>query len=193
MKTLSILILSLTLLALGVGASACNRSDRVEAARETDSVDNRSNVLSDDEKEFTDYAAEMHVGEIDLAQLAKQKSTNENVKNYADEVISGHSDALKRLSDRTGQNRTRETTVGSLDTKYHAKYLAPLSGAQFDQEFIALMIADHKDAAQTFQAQLNAAQNRELKKYLKDTLPTLENGLSNAEKVREKLTATTNQ
>jgi len=28
-----------------------------------------------------------------MAQMAKQKSTNEDVKNYADEVIKGHSNA----------------------------------------------------------------------------------------------------
>jgi len=193
MKTLSIVMLSLALLAIGAGVTACERSDRVEAAREPDAVNDRSNdrstFLSADEKEFTDYAAEMHVGEINMAQLAKQKSTNEDVKNYADEVIKGHSNALKQLSNRTGQNRTLETTQGSLDTKYHVQYLSPLRGANFDREFIALMIADHKDAAETFRAQLNTAQNAALKKYLNDALPTLENGLSDAQKVREKLTA----
>ena len=193
MKTASILILSLALLVAGVGASACNRSDRVEAAREPDRTNDRDVALSADEKDFTDYAAEMHVGEINLAELAKQKSTNDDVKIYADDIIAGHTHALEQLSEWTGQNRTRGTTKGSLDTKYHSQYLTPLSGNQFDREFIALMIADHKDAAETFRSQLNTTQNDDLKKYIRDALPMLESGLSDAQKVKEKLGATSNK
>jgi hypothetical protein len=77
------------------------------------------------------------------------------------------------LSDRTGQNRWVENKIISLDTKRHADYLLPLTD-QFDQEFIAVMIADHKDAASTFKAPYVEVQNKELKSYMKDTVPALE-------------------
>lgn len=187
MKTASIFILSLALLIVGVGTSACDRSDRVEAAREPDKLNDRAIVLTDDEKEFVKYASETHTGEMDMARLAKQKSSNEDVKNYADAVIDEHSGLLKQLSGKTGQNLTG--TTGSLDTTYHVEYLSPLSGAKFDREFIALMIADHKDAAETFNTQLNTAQNSGLKDYLKDAAKTLEESLNEAQKVQSNLNA----
>ena len=164
--------------------TACQRSDDVEAARDTDRADRAMN-LTEDEKEFVKYAAEMHTGEIKLAELAKQKSSSEDVKNYADAVIDVHTDALKDLSDRVGQ---QQTTNASLDTENHSKYLSPLSGAKFDQEFIALMIADHKDAANTFSDQLGKVQNKELTSYMKEVQPSLEKSLSEAQEVQQAVT-----
>jgi putative membrane protein len=188
MKTLFSLIFALVLL-VGFGLTACQRSDTVEAARETVAGRDRSIRVTTDEKDFIDYAAEMHAGEIKLAQLAKQKSSRQDIKEYADVVIASHTDALKELSDRTGQeqDRTPETTTASRDTQNHAKYLSPLSGAKFDQEFIALMIADHKNAASTFKDQASVTQNQELTGYIKEVLPILDNDLSKAEKIGKTL------
>ena len=186
MKTLFSLIFALVFL-VGFGLTACQRSDNVEAARETIAGRDRSSSFTEDDKDFIDYAAEMHAGEIKLAELAKQKSSNEDIKEYADVVIASHTDALKELSDRTGQDRTPQTTTVSLDTEGHAKYLSPLSGAKFDQEFIALMIADHKSAASAFQDHVSVTQNKELTGYLNAVQPSLDNDLSKAEEVRKTL------
>jgi putative membrane protein len=180
MKTTSILLFSLCL-AVGFGLSACERSERVEAARETDSVNDAARNFSEDERFFTEYAGGMHAGEIELAKMAKDKSSNEQIKDYADAVIDSHSDALKELSDVTGQDGTPEA---SLDTKDHAEYLSPMSGAQFDREFIALMIADHQDASTVFKETLGTAQNKGLKNYLDSALPRLEKDLSEARKLK---------
>jgi putative membrane protein len=187
MKSASILGVFLLSLALTFGVAACGRSESVEAGRETDAVtDDRPVVLTDDEKEFVTYASEMHAGEIDLAELAKEKSANQQVKEYADDLIAAHTEALKHLSDRTRQGRSDE---GSLDTKSHAEYLKPLAGAQFDREFIALMVADHKDATETFKTELNKVQNKELKQYMEDTVSTLESALSDAQGIEKDLPA----
>jgi len=75
MKTASISMLSLMLIA-GLGLSACNRSETVEASREPAAADRPNNFTSED-KMFIDYAAGMHAGEIMLAELAKQKSSRD--------------------------------------------------------------------------------------------------------------------
>jgi putative membrane protein len=182
MKTASILMLSLVL-AAGFGLNACSRSENVEASREP--AADRPNNLTADDKMFIDYAAGMHAGEVMLAELAKQKSSTDDIKSYADAVIDSHTDALKRLEDATGEDRTSGNTSASDDTKSHADYLTTLSGAQFDREFIALMIADHKDAAGTFQAPFVTVQNNDLKNYMRDTASDLEENLHAAEKLKK--------
>ena len=147
-------------------------------------MNDHSNVLTDDEKDFTTYASEMHVGEIDMAKQAKQKSSNEGVRDYADSVIRAHSNALKDLSDNLGP----QSNQASWDTKNHMDFLATLSGPQFDQQFISLMIADHKSASETFRDEINATQNKDLKNYLQQTLPGLEKGLHDGQEVQSKLT-----
>jgi putative membrane protein len=194
MKTLSIWLFSFALLIAGIG-TACDRSERVEASREPEAInepakmDDRSNNTAYTEQEFVEYAGEMHAGEVMLARLAKQKSRNADVKKYADSVIAAHTEALKQLSGGD-ENRTSANTMVSLDTKYHSEYLKPLSGAKFDQEFIALMIADHKDAAETFKTQRDATSEGEFRNYLDATVPALESGLSDAEDLQDKVGST---
>jgi predicted outer membrane protein len=67
--------------------------------------------------------------------------------------------------------------------------LGRMSGTQFDQRFIELMIADHKSASETFRGELNATQNKNLKDYVEDALPGLEKGLRDGQAVQSKLTS----
>jgi putative membrane protein len=184
MKNKRALMFSMTILLSVFGFTACQRDEGVEAAREPASTADRQSVLSEDEKDFAEYASEMHAGEIEMAKQAKQKSTNEDVRDYADAVINTHSDALKDLSRDVGN----ESRKASLDTQSHVKYLAPLSGAQFDKEFVALMIADHQSATDTFREGVNFTHNKELKDYLQNTLSDLEKGLKDGQQLQSKLT-----
>jgi len=164
--------------------NACSRTDRVEAAREPDAVPDQRNVLTDEDKDFLVYTAEMHTGEIGMAKQAKQKSTNAEVRSYADSVIQSHSDALKRLSREIGS----PSNEASWDTRSHMNDLGTMSGSQFDQEFMDLMIADHKSASETFRQEINSVQNKDLKSYLQETLPGLEKGLRDGQHVQAELT-----
>ena len=188
-KNKSVLTLSLALLLATFGVNGCQRSERVEAAREPDAADQR-NALTVDEKDFAVYASEMHNGEIAMAKQAKGKSDNKEVRSYADSVIRLHSDALKDLSHNLGS----QSNEASWDTKSHMDELGRMSGAQFDQRFVELMIADHKSASDTFREEMSATQNKNLKDYLHEALPDMEKGLSEGQQVQTKLTghATTN-
>jgi putative membrane protein len=179
------LILALTILLAGFGLNACNRSDSVQAARETDSAADRRDMLTAEDKDFIEYASEMHTGEIDMAKQAKDKSNNEAVRDYADTVIRAHTDALKDLG------RVRDASLSrkaSEDTKLHMEFLSTLPEAQFNREFIALMIADHRDARDTFREELKVTQNADLKDYLQEVEGTLNSRLDGAEQTRSKLT-----
>jgi putative membrane protein len=104
-------------------------------------------------------------------------------------VINLHSDALKDLSKELGS----QSKEASWDTKSHMDELGKMSGAQFDQRFIDLMIADHKSASETFREETGATQNDNLKDYVKDALPRLEKGLRDAQDLQGKIKpATTN-
>jgi putative membrane protein len=146
---------------------------------------NNNSALWANEAEFKEYAAEMHAGEINMAELAKQKSRTPAVREYADQVIAGHSDALKELTKSTGQNRT--TIMGSFDTSNHIGDLSPLQGADFDRLFVDLMIADHKDASSTFHEQLDAAKDGDFADYLRNSIPMLEKSRQRAQELKTDL------
>ena len=184
MKPTRVLIFSLFIILSAFGLNACNRSDGVEAAREPDARYDHHSVLTQDDKEFVLYASEMHVGEANMAKDAKQKSANKDVLAYADAVIRNHSDALKQLSGTFGNDVVSRN--GSEDTQRHIEFLSSLRGAEFDRQFMDLMIADHQDAAKTFQAYANKTSNGDLKGEILDVSPTLENLLKQARDVRAK-------
>jgi putative membrane protein len=183
MRTINVTILALMLVA-GVGLSAC--SDRApQRDIEGYAMTDESKIFTDLEKEFVEYASEMHVGEIALAQQAKQKSSNEGVTKYADAVIKTHTDALENLSDRA-EGSAELSKKASRDTESHAEFLSTLSGAQFEKEFMDLMVADHQSAIETFRAQSLAGQNANLKKYIAAAIPDLEGRLEEARKLQTK-------
>jgi putative membrane protein len=188
MKTIHVTILALLLV---VGLSAC--SDRAEADRgDGYALADDQNFLTDAEKQFVLYASEMHVGEIALAEQAKQKSSNEGITKHADAVIKTHKDALEDLSDRT-KGIAEPSKVASSDTKGHAEYLATLSGAQFDKEFVDLMIADHKSAVETFKAESAIAQNSDLKAYMKGAISSLQDRWDEGSELQKKVTSKVSQ
>lgn len=182
-RPIQVLTLSLALVAF-TGFSAC--SDRVEADNDGLAMADDTPFLTDTEKHFIEYSAEMHVGEIAMAEQAKQKSSNDDVKKYADAVIKTHTDALDVLEDGT-ERLTKLSTEASGDTAGHMKYLSPLSGAQFDKEFVDLMVADHKSAAETFESEYNGAQNTHLKGYMKASQSELKARWDEAVELQKKL------
>jgi putative membrane protein len=182
MKTIHIMTLALLLVA-GMGLSAC--SDRTEDNEVGYAMADDQRSLTEAEKQFVLYASEMHVGEIALAQQAKEKSTDDGVTKHADAVIKTHSDALEDLSDRLGRSAEVSKTASG-DTQNHAEYLSPLSGSQFDKEFVDLMIADHQSAVETFNSEQSAVQSGDLKGYVKEAIPNLQARLDEARKLQKK-------
>ena len=186
MRSVFALISTVFILLLGLGLSGCGRSDdKVEAARESTAMDNRENLTLED-REFVLYASEMHMGEIDMAKQARERSTNKDIVKYADAVIAKHVEAANRLSDKMSEQPGLVSSNASMDTQNHVEFLSALSGIEYERQFIDLMIADHQDASNTFRTHLGAVQNKNLKSYLEDTSPALEDLLRDARKLQTK-------
>lgn len=182
-RTIQVMMLALVLVA-GTGLSACSGRDQTD--RDGLALADDQNFLNQFEKEFIQYASEMHVGEIAMAQQAKQKSSNEDVTKHADAVIKTHSDALEELADRT-KGIAEPSKNASRDTEEHMKFLSPLSGARFDKEFVDLMVADHKSAVETFDAEYISAQNANLRAFMKTTRSDLQDRLDEARELQKKI------
>src|SRR4051812_8259195 len=100
MKTRSRLMVLLLGGALSVYGTGCqrDRDRKVEAAGEPTAADNNK-VLSQSDTTFLMDADKSHVQEQALARLAKTKSQNNDVKDYADMLENDHTDALKDTAD----------------------------------------------------------------------------------------------
>ena len=67
------------------------------------------------------------------------------------------------------------------------KHVMSLRGAEFDREFVNMMVSDHQKAVEMFRDFVAIGQNPEIKKYAEDLLPKLEMHLEKAQKLQSKL------
>jgi putative membrane protein len=65
--------------------------------------------------------------------------------------------------------------------------LATLSGEDFDRQFMADQVQNHREAIQLFQDEARMGQDPRLRKYATDNLPMLHRNLQEAEAIRSRL------
>lgn len=122
---------------------------------------------------FVKTAAEDGMTEIGLAKLALKKSSNNDVKQFAQKMQQDHEQADQELA---GIARSKGLTLPKKpDAKHEAmmKTLSAKSGAAFDRQYADHMAKDHAKAVALFQA-ASQSSDPQLAAFAKKTLPTLE-------------------
>jgi putative membrane protein len=135
------------------------------------------------DRHFMDGAAQGGMAEVELGQLAEQNAQNADVKAFAKRMVDDHSkanDQLKQLASQEGV--TLPTTLSAKDQATKAK-LEKLQGAAFDKAYMQDMVKDHKKDVAEFKHASTAAKTPALRDWAKQTTPTLESHLQEAEKV----------
>ncbi|MGB8167922.1 MAG: DUF4142 domain-containing protein [Chthoniobacteraceae bacterium] len=133
-------------------------------------------LAAKDEK-FVMDAAQGGMLEVRLGEVAKQKATRQDVKDFGSMMTMDHGKAgeeLKGVAAKVGV-----TLPTDLDAKHKAKVdkLEKLSGADFDKEYVAEMVKDHEKDAKAFEDAANNAQNPDVKAFAGKTLPVIKTHL----------------
>ena len=131
--------------------------------------------------------------DIDQAKLALKKTKSQQVKDFANQMISDHQALMKSVNDLAKKlNVTPEDSDTSKQLKQQAddesKKLKSLHGAAFDKEYAAHEIAYHQaviDAAT--KTLIPNAKNAELKSALEGAAPLLQGHLQHAQHLQESL------
>ena len=121
---------------------------------------------------FYKHAAEAGMAEVELGDLAQQKSSNPKVKDFGAMMVKDHTaanDKLKSIAAAKGISLPSSPSVGQMATK--AK-LEVLSGDTFDKSYIKGMIKDHKEAIQEFKKEAASGADADAKAFAAATLPT---------------------
>jgi putative membrane protein len=136
---------------------------------------------------FATKAAQGGMAEVKLGNLAQQKASSPDVKNFGQTMVADHTkanDELKQIATNKGI-----TLPTGLDAKDQATYdrLSKLSGAEFDRAYMRDMVSDHKTDVSEFKREADHGADADLKAFASKTLPTLEHHLSMAESVDSKV------
>ncbi|MGE5109564.1 MAG: DUF4142 domain-containing protein [Acidobacteriaceae bacterium] len=131
--------------------------------------------------------------DIDQAKLALAKSKNPQVKDFANQMISDHTNLEKSVADLAKKlNVTPEQSATSKQLQQQAadesKKLKSLSGKAFDKEYASHEVAFHQaviDAAS--KTLIPNAKNPELKSALQGAAPLLEGHKQHAQQLEQSL------
>jgi len=136
-------------------------------------------------------AAEGGMAEVALGQLAADKASSPEVKEFAQRMVKDHSEANDQLKQIATQKGV--TLPGSLSAKYETvrHKLSKLSGDAFDQAYMSDMLKDHKADIAAFQKESTSGKDPDVKQFASQTLPTLQDHLKQAETLSPKLSSAT--
>jgi len=131
--------------------------------------------------------------DISQAHLALRKSTTPQVKEFANQMISDHTNLQKSISDLATKLGVKEETSDTAkqlkqQAAEESKKLAGLKGKDFDREYASHEVAYHQavlDAAS--KSLIPNAKNAELKSALQGAAPLLQGHLQHAQQLQQSL------
>lgn len=150
----------------GAGAGAAGGQS---PGRTNPSMDSQMNGMqqagqtSPMDKMFVQKAMQGGLAEVQLGQLTLQKSSNEQVKQFAQRMIDDHTkmnEQMKPVAQQVGvpvpqqPSKKDRATLGKMQA---------LSGSAYDQAYIKGMIKDHKQDLSEFQTEASSGQDPNVK------------------------------
>jgi putative membrane protein len=139
------------------------------------------------DQKFAADAAKDSMAEVELGQLALNKSNDARVREFATRIIQDHSKANLQLESiaKSGNivlpSEPGETLEKSMDK------LSGLSGKNFDRAYVEDMVEDHEKAVKLFQQYQREGSNKELRAFAQQTLPVLQEHLHMAKTIEKTL------
>jgi putative membrane protein len=139
------------------------------------------------DQKFLAKAIECTVAEEKFADTAIARTTNADVKQFAQKIKNEHEQCRKQLMEEAAKHKL--AVVQGLDKEHReaADRLNRLEGKAFDQEYVRGLIARHQKAIQFLEHQAKQGQVAEIKALAEKTLPKLKAHLEDARKLEEKL------
>lgn len=143
--------------------------------------------LSDGERDFMIKAAHANQAEIRAGEVALQRASNDEVKQFGRRMIDDHTNAYTQLQAIANEKRITLPIEADQDARQKLDQISKLTGAEFDRKFMDMMVSDHEKAISLFEKEAKDVKDSALRDYVQNTLPTLRDHLSRAREIRKSL------
>jgi putative membrane protein len=146
-------------------------------------------ALTAPEKEFMANAARGGMLEVQLGNLATQKASSNDVKQFGERMATDHGQLGQKLQQLA--SNLNVTLPQDLKPEQQAivSRLEKLSGKAFDREYMKEMVSDHVKDISEFERAASHATNPDIKQFVSEALPTLRDHLKMAREIAGKLGA----
>src|SRR5947209_1659167 len=154
------------------------------------SADDRKPVVTDKiptDQEFLAKALEGSVLEVQLGEKARDKTSNDHVKKFAQRMIDDHTKARQKLTDIAKDMKVGVVAGISKEHRAMLLRLTKADGADFDRQYMNHMVEDHEKDVAEFENYAKNGKNDQLRAFARKTLPTLREHLKMARDVASDL------
>jgi putative membrane protein len=169
-------------LGLAAGVSAQDKSaggttatPKTQSGATTTTPSSKQNgAMSSGDRKFVEKAAVGGMAEVELGQLAQQKASSDQVKQFGARMQQDHSKANEELKQLASSKGLQLPASLDKDHQKDKQKLEKLSGAEFDREYMKMMVDDHKDDVDAFEKTAKSGKDADVKSFAAKTLPTLQ-------------------
>ena len=172
-----------TALALALAGSSGN----IALAQQANTIQTaQAGEISAEDQEFLTKAIQAGLAEVQISELALLKSTDEEVRGFAERMVQDHTAAneqLSRLAETAGN-----TPPAKMDQQHQALHqqLSQLSEEDFDQQYMQGQVQDHQAAVELFSSEASQPTGP-VDQLAGELLPTLQQHLQIAQEIRDSL------
>lgn len=148
-------------------------------------------LAKSDQKLLKDMAV-ANMAEVEAGKLALQKSQNDQVKSFAQQMVDDHGKGLDEVKKVAAAKNV--TLPSGLDSKHKAmaRKLEGLSGARFDRAYMEQAgVKSHHDASNLVSKAESSAKDGEVKALAVKLQPTIRQHMGNAEQLSASIKGST--
>jgi putative membrane protein len=175
------------LLALTPAVFAQSTSGSMSKTTTKTTATTSTSKLSATDSKFVKEAAVGGMEEVQLGQLAAQKASDPDVKNFGQRMVDDHSKANDQLKQLASQKGVTVASTLPPSKQKDVDQLSKLSGAAFDKKYVSMMVQDHKKDVAEFKKTSTHAKDADVKSWASATLPTLQDHLKMIEDISAKM------
>ncbi|HEV7699973.1 MAG TPA: DUF4142 domain-containing protein [Pyrinomonadaceae bacterium] len=169
--------------------SASNAANAVAnmASNAANTVANTASSLTTPSPEsFMKDAAEGGMAEVEMGKLAASKAKDPEVKKFGQMMVTDHTAANNELK-ALAAKKNIQLPADSGSHKSDMDDLSKETGADFDKDYVEMMVDDHEADVAKFQKMADNASDPEVKAFAAKTLPTLKKHLDAIKAIQAKM------
>jgi putative membrane protein len=174
---------------------ACNSDDNdkdsVELAKDQNQVlDSSKSTAPDSLAEDNNFLVEAASGGMMEVQLGKYASANAGsaaVKQFGQMMVTDHTKANTELTTLAQVKAIAIPNVPGDKHQHHIDDLSKKKGAEFDKDYMSMMVDDHEEDVKKFEDEAKNAKDADIRAFAAKTLPVLKKHLDAAKKIKDGL------
>ncbi len=170
---------------------ACNgnKSANENSSAVSDTMNNTAATKMIDQNTM-DFIADAVTGgmmEVELGNLALQKATNPQVKDFGKMMVDDHTKINDNLKNIASKNNIDLPASITGNQRKEIDKLSKKSGADFDKAYMNMMVDDHKKDIEEFKKAESKVADNDIKIFITNTLPTLQKHLESIQAIKSKM------